>query len=552
MKKSFFKISLRLLKFVRPLVLKMLFSISAGITGHAAAIGMMSAAALFLCGAAGKTVPYGTRFWGYLMLILAALRGILHYLEQYKGHEIAFRLLAKIRAELFDSLRALSPAKLVDKKSADLVTSLMSDIEIIEVFFAHTIAPATIAAAMFLILSAFFTGFHPLLGLTASLAYLAEGIAVPYLGFTLSRKSGRTYRGTMSQLNSGLTDSLQGMKELILFGREKEAFEKIARDTVSLQKINSDIKKQEGFITGTSILIISIFSAAFLILACFLYKNQLLAETELFLTFITFVSSFAPFAALSSLSNTLTGTFAAAERIFDVTDEIPVIKNRAGAREMKGSEPSLECCGVSFGYNEKTILKDLSLFIKPGTKIAITGESGSGKTTLLRLFLRFWDVDKGAVKVKGEDVRNVTLESLRENTATLSQETYLFNTTIAENIALGWKNATQKEIEDAAKKAEIHDFIMTLPEGYNTLVGELGGRLSGGERQRIGIARTLLSNSDIVLLDEMTSSLDALNESAILKTIRETMKEKTVVTVTHRESVASKNDIIFHIKGGTK
>lgn len=548
MKKSVAEISSRLIKFARPILPEMALSISAGITGHIAAISVMVSAALFLSGASGADVPVSASFWGWSMMISAFIRGILHYLEQYKGHDIAFRLLAKIRSELFESLRRLAPAKLVEKKSGDMVTSLMSDIELIEVFFAHTVAPVTIAAVMFCLLVAFFSLIHPAFGFIMAFFYLLEALIIPCFGFGFARKKAREYRGTISDLNSRLTDSLQGMKELILFGKAEKTVEEIKDETRRLHASSLSLKLHEGFVSGICGAVITLASLSVLFAGITLYQEGTLQGYEVFTAFVAALSSFAPFTALSALSNTITNTFAAAERIFAIKDERPSVQDSGNAAPMRSGLPTAECDNITFGYKEKTILKNLSLFVKPGSKVAITGESGSGKTTLLRLMLRFWDVDSGTVKIKNQNVRDVTLCSLRENITSLSQETYLFNKTIAENIALGRKNATMEEIIEAAKKAEIHDFITTLPDGYDTLAGELGGKLSGGERQRIGIARTLLNNADIILLDEMTSSLDTLNESAILKTIMETMKEKTVITVTHRESVAAKSDVVFHIK----
>lgn len=553
MKKTVFSIAIRLLKFVRPLLSGMIFSISMGIAGHASAIAVMTFAALFLCSAAGLISSFSPTFFGSILLFFAFIRGALHYLEQYKGHDIAFRLLAKIRSDLFKSLRHLAPAKLVEKKSGDIVTSLMADIEIIEVFFAHTIAPVSIAVAMYIILVAFFFTIHPVLGWMMAAFYLLEAVLVPMMSFRFARKSGRQYRRVMSNLNSFLIDSLQGMKELILFGKAADRIENMKYRTVSLHGASASLKKHEGFIAGMNDLLITVASSSILAVGVVLFKSGQISETEVIVSFITAVSSFGSFVAISFLSNTVTNTFAAAERIFAIQDELPLVMDSENAVEMKEEfAPSIRCEKVTFGYKNEVILKDLDFNVKPGCKIAIKGESGSGKTTLLRLLLRFWDTDSGSIKIRNQNIRNVTTGSLRENVSSLSQDTYLFKGTIAENIALGKKNAQFYQIEDAAKKAEIHDFIQTLPDGYDTEVGELGGKLSGGERQRLGIARTILNDADVILLDEMTSSLDVLNESAILKTIKETMLDKTVVTVTHRDTVAKKSDMIFNIKSEEK
>ncbi len=545
------KTALRLLKFVKPFLPEMIFSILNGVFGHITAVCVMSFSALLLCNITGMETFFSRNIIILFIVISALIRGISHYFEQYSGHDVAFRLLAKIRSSLFDSLRDLAPAKMVDKRSGDIVTSLMGDIEIIEVFFAHTIAPVTITALMFIILNLFFFAIHPVFSIVASIGYLSVAVLIPILNYRFVKVEGKNYRNNLSDLNSSLIDTLQGLKELILFDRFNSRIKKNRAKTSAMQNAAKDIRKNEGLIDSFTDGSIILSNALLLIVGIFLFSNGLISKYEFIIVLITYMSSFAPFIVIPFLSNTLSNTFAAAERIFSLEDEENPSPEIADSMILKESdEKDISVNNVNFGYKKEFLLQNVSINIKKGEKIAIQGESGSGKTTILRLLLRFWDVTGGEIKIGSENVKNINLESLRNNISMLSQETYIFNKTISENIALGKADATIEDIKNAAEKAGINQFIESLPNKYETLAGALGDKMSGGERQRIGIARIILRNSDIVLFDEMTSNLDILNEQLILKTINKTMEDKTIITVTHRESVATHFDKIFFINKG--
>lgn len=552
MKTNTFKTAIRLVRFVRPLFPTMLFSITMGILGHLFAISMMTFAALLISSYAGMELPVSNTIIVILLLFFAISRGALHYLEQYTGHNVAFKLLAKTRANLFDSLRKLAPAKLVDKKSGDIVTSLMADIEIIEVFFAHTIAPVIIAFTLFFFLVTFFFLLHPLFALIMAISYFLVAVIIPKNAYRHAKRAGHTYREKLSSLNSFLIDSLQGMRELILFNKAGKRIHEMEKNTSDLHTSLKSIREYEGFVAGMSEFVITLSAALILISGIFLVQAGSVSPFIVVIAFVTALSSFGSFVAISALSTVVTQTFAAADRIFSLDDETPPIADTANAKEAKETvaPPLVNYQDISFSYKDNEhLLKDVSLTIKPGQKIAIMGESGSGKTTLLRLLLRFWDPDNGEISIDSDKIQSFTVDSLRKNIGTLSQDTYLFNQSIEENIKLGKKDATLDEVISASKSAEIHEFIQTLPDGYKTEVGELGGKLSGGEKQRIAIARTILKNAKLILLDEMTSSLDILNEQAILKTIEETMNDKTIITVSHRKTVAQRSDTIFNLTG---
>ncbi len=550
MHRSVFSLFFRLSAFVRPLLPTMFFSISMGVVGHLSAIAVMTLSAVFIAKVMGLAIPCSFTCISIVLFIAGLVRGVFHYLEQYAGHDVAFRLLKKIRSDLFETLRRLAPAKLADKKSGDLVTSLTADIEIIEVFFAHTVAPVVIAAVLFVVLTVFFFFLHPVFAAIMAVSYLIIAAVLPALKFKHAQISGAHHRERLSGLNSAMIDSLQGMRELILFGKARQRINTLVKKTEALHDVSKMLRVHEGTMIGLTEIIITLTSLAVL-LAGFVLVRGTVSPHVVLIAFITAVSSFGAFVALNALSTVIVHTFAAADRIFALEDEVPPVKDAPDAQSFtSGSEnPSIRYDQVSFGYEKGCeVISDFSQTIPSGTHIALTGESGSGKTTLLRLLLRFWDPDTGEIRMDGDCIMDVTLYSLRENIATVAQETYLFNTTIAENIRLGNADATDEEVTDAAKKAEIHNVIETFPDGYNTYIGELGNRLSGGERQRLGIARAILKQSGVVLLDEMTSNLDVLSEKALLRTIVDTMKKKTVITVSHRDTVTRIADIIITLK----
>jgi ATP-binding cassette, subfamily C, bacterial len=552
MKSSPFSTSMRLVRFVKPFASRMLFSISAGVAGHICAVSVMITGALAVTSLVyPQQIPYSLSKLVYILIVFSVLRGIFHYVEQYAGHDVAFRLLAKIRSNLFGSLKKLAPAKMVDRSSGDIVTSLTSDIEIIEVFFAHTIAPVSIASVMFFVLTAFFSFLHPVFGIIMGVSYFSVAVLVPVLNYKKASESGRKYRESISFLNSYLIDSLQGIGELILFGKAEKRIKEMEEKTTELHISVKNLKIHEKKIGGYSEVIITLSSLAILVSGLFLFRAGEVAGSNLIIAFVGSLSTFGSFVAISSLSNVIVQTFAASERIFSLEKELPAVEDAKGACSYIPDQnpPKVNFENVEFKYSDIPVLNDFSLKIESGQKVAIVGKSGCGKTTILRLLLRFWDPDSGEILIDGDNLKDFSMNSLRDNVSAVSQDTYIFNIPIFENISLGKEDAAMEEVVEAAKNAEIHDFIMTLPEKYGTVPGELGNRLSGGERQRLGIARALLKNSKLVLLDEMTSNLDTLNEKAILGTIKRTMKEKTVITVSHRETVAKSADKIINMKG---
>ena len=482
------------------------------------------------------------------LVILAVLRGVLHYIEQYCNHFIAFKLLAMIRHKVFAALRKLCPAKLEGRDRGNLISIITTDIELLEVFYAHTISPVAIAVLTSLAMVCFIGSYHPLPGILALAAYLIVGAALPLWNGKRGGTKGMEFRMEFGDLNSFVLDSLRGLDETIQYGQGEQRKEQMSRRSRSLGELQKDLSKMEASQRALTNLVILVSSFAMLFLALHLYRSGQTGFDTVVICTIAMMGSFGPVVALSSLSNNLNQTLASGERVLSILEEEPQVREVEDGvcTEFSGAS----CRHVDFSYGEETILRDYSIGFQPGQIAGIHGSSGSGKSTLLKLLMRFWDVQGGAVKISGENIRKICTGNLRDMESYVTQETYLFHDSIANNIAVGRPGASREEIMEAAKKASIHDFILSLPDGYDTKVGELGDTLSGGERQRIGIARAFLHDAPFLLLDEPTSNLDSLNEGIILRSLNETCREKTVVLVSHRASTMGIADVVYEMENG--
>jgi ATP-binding cassette subfamily B protein len=487
-----------------------------------------------------------------LMGVFAVLRGILHYAEQYCNHYIAFRLLAIIRHEVYAALRRLAPAKLEGRDKGNLISIITSDIELLEVFYAHTISPIAIAFITSVFMIAMFMRHSLYAGLLAAAAYIAVGVIIPLINGKLNGDAGLLFRNAFGDMTSFVLDSLRGLDEIIQFGCGRRRREEISSRSDNLSDLQRGLSKMTGVQRVVTTAVILIFSYAMLFLLTGLYSRGGIGYDGLLITQIAFMSSFGPVVALGSLSNSLSHTLAAGDRVLDLLEEMPLVWDVSGTDGREGWDGfehfrGAELSKVTFSYGDEMILKDFSILFWPGRIIGIHGPSGSGKSTILKLLMRFFDVEEGRVMVSGEDVRHIATTQLRDTESLVEQETHLFHDSIANNILIGKPGASRVEIVRAAKKAAIHDFIKSLPKGYDTTVGELGDTLSGGERQRIGIARAFLHNAPFMLLDEPTSNLDSLNEGIILKSLMEECRDRTVVIVSHRESTMNAADTIFEM-----
>ncbi|MCI5648695.1 MAG: thiol reductant ABC exporter subunit CydC [Fusicatenibacter sp.] len=536
----------QLIHLVKPLLPLMCLAIFLGVVGYLCAIFLTILAGYGLL-QLGKGISLGVRF-AAVLIFLAVLRGILHYGEQYCNHFIAFKLLAIIRHQVFAALRRLCPAKLEGKEKGNLISILTSDIELLEVFYAHTISPIAIAILTSLVMVLFLWHCDPAAGILSLAGYLTVGVLIPLWNGRKGAQEGMEFRTSFGELNSFVLDSLRGLDETIQYGEGNKRLGQMEERSKKLGALQKKLNRHEaaqGSLTNMTILIFS-FGMLFVMLAAF--RGGRVTFDQMLISVIAMMGSFGPVVALANLSNNLNQTLASGERVLSVLEETPQVEEITG-KETTGFEgATVE--HVDFSYEEEQILNDYSISLPKGKIVGICGASGSGKSTLLKLLMRFWDPDRGHVLVSEKDVREINTANLRNMESYVTQETYLFHDTIAGNIAVGKPGASREEIVEAAKKASIHDFIMTLPNGYDTRVGELGDSLSGGEKQRIGIARAFLHDAPCLLLDEPTSNLDALNEGMILKSLRQTCREKTVVLVSHRKSTMNLADVVYEMENG--
>lgn len=559
-RRSAIQIMGQLIGLVKPLLIFMIAAILLGTVGYLCAI--------FLTILAGQVVAHGLipqLFYRMrnprlvfmpvktiltIMIVIALLRGILHYLEQYCNHYIAFRLLAIIRHKVFEALQKLCPAKLESRDKGNLISIITTDIELLEVFYAHTISPICIAFLTSLFMVLFIGHYHYLAGLLALIAYIIVGVIIPVINGKLGSAEGMTFRNNFGELNSFVLDSLRGLDETIQYNQGEERKQEIIERSKQLAKQQEYLSYREGAQRSITNTVILLASFGMLFLTLFLYLNHELGFEGIITCTLSMMGSFGPVVALSSLSNNLNQTLASGERVLSLLEEKPLVEEVEGDKETNDSFKGATLNHVTFSYDDETILDDYSLKLEPGKITGIHGVSGSGKSTILKLLMRFWDVHQGSITVDEEEIKQIPTKHLRNMEGYVTQETHLFHDSIANNIAIAKKDATREEIMEAAKKASIHDFIMALPKGYDTEVGELGDTLSGGEKQRIGIARAFLHDAPMILMDEPTSNLDSLNEGIILKSLKESSKQKTIVLVSHRVSTMNIADTVYEMKDG--
>ncbi len=545
-RRSSIKIVGKMIGLVKPLAHIMAAAVIFGILGYLCAIFLTIIAGFSLLrGLEGKDFSH---LLFVILIILAAARGIFHYAEQYCNHFIAFKLLAIIRHQVFAALRTLCPAKLEGRDKGNLISIITTDIELLEVFYAHTISPIMIACITSLIMVVFIGQIHLYAAIFALCAYLMVGVVIPVYNGKKGGQKGMEFRTAFGELNSFVLDSLRGIDETIQYGKGNERKEQITERSLKLGKMQKDLNHMEAFQRAFTNFVLLVCSFGMFFLTFILYKNSRIQFEDMILATIAMIGSFGPVTALSSLSNNLNQTLASGERVLSILEEIPIVEEVEGERKL--TIPKIEVEGITFAYENEVILRDCTLSMNPGKVIGIHGKSGSGKSTLLKLLMRFWDVNDGKIKISEEDIRQIPTKSLRNFQSYVTQETQLFHDSIANNIAIGKQGASREEIVEAAKKASIHELIQSLPNGYDTNVGELGDALSGGEKQRIGIARAFLHNGPVLLLDEPTSNLDSLNEGIILKSLERESKGKTVVIVSHRESTMGFADMIYDMDGG--
>ncbi len=482
------------------------------------------------------------------MVLFALIRAGLRYAEQGCNHFIAFKLLALIRDKVFGALRKLCPAKLEGKDRGNLISIITSDIELLEVFYAHTISPICIAFLFTIIMCLFIGNFNPVFGVIALCAYLVVGIVIPLVMSRLSGDDGMKFRTMSGELSSFVLESLRGLDEIIQYGQGSNRVRQMNERSDALAADEKRMKNNSGRNTAVTNTVILIFDMIMLFTAAHYYRQGVVGFDGVIIPVLALMSSFGPCVALAALGSTLQNTFAAGNRVLDILEESPLVEDVKGESDIEFAGAKAE--NVTFAYDGEDILKDFSVELPKERVIGIVGKSGSGKSTFLKLLMRFWRTDAGSIEISGRDIEHINTDNLRNMECYVTQDTHLFHDTIRNNILLAKLDASREELEAACKKASIHDFIMSLPDGYDTQVGELGDTLSGGERQRIGLARAFLHDALFMLLDEPTSNLDSLNEAVILKALNDGRKDKTVVIVSHRESTMRIADKVYSVENG--
>ena len=539
---------LRMIKLVKPLAGFMILAVVMGTLGFLCAqfIPILGGIAVVRGIGQESTASFTPIFT--VLIVIAVLRAALKLAEQRTNHYIAFTLLAIIRDKVFQALRKLCPAKLEGKDKGDLISLITSDVELLEVFYAHTISPICIAFLTELVMVLFIGSFHWSLGLLALIAFFCVGVVLPLIISGRSGSLGDELRADNGALAAYVLESIRGLDETIQYGGGSERIVGLTKRTEALSEKQGKLNKLTGVNLALANTMILIFDLAMLVLCASLYANGVVGLDGFLIPLIALMSSFGPVSALAGLGTTLQSTVASGSRVLAILDEAPETEDVTGKDLTAFSGAELK--NVKFSYGGEMVLDDLSLILPENRIIGIVGRSGCGKSTLLKLLMRFWRVKDGAVMISGKNIEEINTSDLRMMESYMTQDTQLFKDTIAGNIRVAKLDASQEEIEAACKKASIHDFIMTLPKGYETEVGELGETLSGGERQRIGLARAFLHNAPFLLLDEPTSNLDSLNEAAILKSLKEASSGKTVVLVSHRKSTVHIADSVIPMEGG--
>lgn len=548
-RRSGIKIMYNLILLLDHLVYIMLLAITCGSLGFIAAMGVNVMGALGIAKVLGEDIALSYELIMILAFTFGIIRGILRYFEQYVNHYIAFSLLALLRDKLFKALRKLGVAKIDNEQKGNLMAMISSDIETLEVFYAHTISPIVIAIIVSSVVIFFLSYYISIyLALVALIAYLFLGIVLVLISSSRLKDIGVSYRNTFASFNAYFLDSIKGIKDIVLHNacdiRSKEVNE---RSNILIAE-NKKIRDESCKASALGELSVSLFIIIALLVGIYLVNIEIISLGKMIIAMITIFSSFAPVLAINALPSNLNQTFASGERVLNLLKEKPLVEDIKHQHNFSFNELKLE--KVSFAYEKKLILKDINLKVKSGEIVGIVGDSGCGKSTLLKLLLRFYRKQDGLIAYNGIDIENINSTSLLDNVVMVSQSTYLFDDSIEANLRIAKVDASLAQIQEACMKASIHDFIMSLPDGYQSQVGMLGDNLSAGEKQRLGLARAFLSGRKLILLDEPTSNVDSINEGIILKALKKHKEDKAIILVSHRESTMAIADRIYHMKQG--
>mgnify|MGYP000582384900 FL=1 len=527
----------------------MLLAIINGTLGFLCAMGITIFGSIGVAKFLGETINMSYGLIISLTIGCGVLRGALRYLEQYSNHFIAFKLLAALRDKIFKALRALAPAKLEGREKGGIISMITSDIETLEVFYAHTISPiciALIVETLVLLYVGFISSFY--LSLAALVSYIIIGIILPIISSKLLSDTGVRYRKSFASFNSYYLDSIKGVNDIVLNNAMKVRNKEVNSKSDELLAETKKLKHKSGITEAISYAFVSLSLIGVLILGLYLSDKNIITIPKMIMGLVAIFGSYGPVIALSALPQNLTQTFASGDRVLDLLEEKPVVREIKDGKNF--SFLDLKVNNLSFKYDEASVLNNVNLEVKRGQIVALVGPSGCGKSTLLKLLLRFYETNSGDILYNNISINDINTSSLLDNVTLVSQQTYLFDDTIKENIKIAKYDATDEEIIEAAKKASIHEFIESLPDKYDTKVGQLGDNLSAGEKQRIGLARAFLSNAPLILIDEPTSNVDSINEGIILKSLKDQKENKSIILVSHRESTTAIADRIYRIKGG--
>lgn len=550
LRRSGLKIMASLITLLGSLAYIMILAVINGSVGFICAMGVTLMGAVGIAKALGENIAFSYELIIFLAIACGVLRGILRYCEQYSNHYIAFRLLAVLRDKIFTSLRVLCPAKLEGKQKGAIIAMITSDIETLEVFYAHTISPICIAVLVSICVVGFVgTMSSWWLALVALIGFITVGIIVPMIASGKLKASGVRYRAEFAAFNAYFLDSIKGIKDIVLNNAGEEREKEVNKRSDVLLSETKSMKNNITKAAATTELCVSVFIIITLSVGILLVTKDVLSIGRMIIGVVAVFGSFGPVIAISALPGNLTQTFASGDRVLNLLAETPVVTPVVNGESIEFN--NLNVKNLSFSYDRDTIiLSDICMHAEKGEIIGIVGESGCGKSTFLKLLLRFWQKDNGQICYNGTDIDIINSENLLDNVTMVSQVTYLFDETIEDNLRIAKPNATQDELEKACKMASVHDFILSLPDGYQTRVGALGDNLSAGEKQRIGLARAFLRGSELILLDEPTSNVDSINEGIILKALKEQKHKKSIILVSHRESTMAIADRVYRVEGG--
>lgn len=528
----------------------MILAVINGSLGFVCAMGVTLFGAVGAAKALGEAVALSYGWIAALAIGCGVLRGLLRYLEQYGNHYIAFRLLAVLRDKIFGALRTLCPAKLESKKKGSIIAMITSDIETLEVFYAHTISPICIAVIVSLAVFIFVGNVsHWYIALTALLGYVLVGIVLPLVSSARLKESGVKYRAEFAGFNAFFLDSIRGIKEIVLNNAGDSRRAEVDRRSDILLTETKKMKNDTARASAATELTVSLIILSALAVGIILVSRDVITIGRMIIGVTAVFGSFGPVIAVSALPGNLTQTFASGDRVLDLLTEKPAVEPVENGSRFTFEK--LDVSDLSFSYEGNSkVLSDVCMHAGKGEIVGIVGESGCGKSTLLKLLLRFWQKDSGTICYNGTDIDSIDEASLLDNVTMVSQTTYLFDETIEDNLRIAKPQATQQELEEACRMASVHDFIASLPDGYKTRVGALGDELSSGEKQRLGLARAFLRGSSLILLDEPTSNVDSINEGIILKALRQQKQDRSIILVSHRESTMAAADRVYRVEKG--